>query len=93
VLFHLTHNSLTVLASRATPEFLNGRPWLSWMFQSLGDGEQIYTTPAVAIGGVTAVLLLMWLRSLPNDASAEERAPLDLECSPAASPQPAGGGH
>jgi sodium transport system permease protein len=93
VLFHLTHNSLTVLASRATPEFLDGRPWLSWMFQSLGDGEQIYTTPAVAIGGMTVVLLLMWLRSLPTDSSAEGPAAIDLERSPAASPQPVGGGH
>jgi sodium transport system permease protein len=91
MLFHLTHNSLAVLTSRATPEFLDGRPWLGWMFQTLGDGEQIYSTSAVAIGGVTAVLLLLWLRSLPGGSRGEVRAAIDLE--PAAAPQPAGGGH
>jgi sodium transport system permease protein len=73
VLFHLTHNSLMVLSSQATPDVLTDRPWLAWMFQSVGEGEYIYTTPVVALGGMVSVMLLTWLRTLPNETSPEER--------------------
>ena len=73
VAFHLTHNSLAVLSSRATPDVLTDRPWLAWMFQSVGEGEYIYTTPVVALGGLVSVAIFMWLRGLPNESSPEER--------------------
>jgi sodium transport system permease protein len=90
VLFHLTHNSLTVLASLATPGVLAERPWLSWMFQSVGEGEYIYTTPVVAVGGLASLLLLMWFRSLPGGSSPEER-PQYAPHKPTASAMPSGG--
>jgi sodium transport system permease protein len=73
ILFHLTHNGLTVLVSRLAPSDLAGQPWLRGMVRSLGDGDFIYTTPIVALGGVTSLALLMWFRSLPHGASPEER--------------------
>lgn len=72
ILFHMTHNGLTVLSSQVTPAMLQDRPWLRWMFQSLGDGEHIYTTPVVAAGGLLSLLLLMWFRSLNTDPTPEE---------------------
>jgi sodium transport system permease protein len=71
ILFHLTHNGLTVLVSRLAPSDLAGQPWLRGMVRSLGDGDFIYTTPIVALGGVTSLALLMWFRSLPHGASPE----------------------
>ncbi len=73
VLFHLTHNSLTVLSSLVTPERLAERPWASWVFQSVGENEYIYTWPTVALGGGVSLLVLMWLRGLPHQDSPEER--------------------
>ncbi|MBW3598162.1 MAG: ABC transporter permease subunit [Planctomycetes bacterium] len=78
ILFHMTHNSLAVLAGFLAPDAAE-RPWAEWMFQSVGDGEYIYSTPVVALGGAASLLLLMWLRGLPHDSSPEERRQHALE--------------
>jgi sodium transport system permease protein len=76
ILFHFTHNSLAILLGGAAP---GERPWLDWMFKSVGEGEYIYTTPVVAMGGAAALLILMWLRRLPGDSLPEERRQHALE--------------
>lgn len=88
MLFHVTHNGLTILSSQITPGMLEDRPWLSWMFQSLGDGEHIYTTPVVAAGGLLSLLILMWFRTLNSEITPEERRQqlLDHHPTPAATP-------
>jgi sodium transport system permease protein len=79
VLFHLTHNSLTVLSALAGAKLVGGRPWLDWLIQPTGDGEYIYTAPAVAIGGLATLLLLSWFRKLPSRPLPEERRQHALE--------------
>jgi sodium transport system permease protein len=71
ILFHFVHNSLTFLLARLTPDVLHRYPFLNWMFQVTDDGY-IYSVPAVALGGIATILLLLWFRSLPYRPTEEE---------------------
>jgi sodium transport system permease protein len=69
--FHFVYNSLSLLSCRVTPQVLDTYPLLRLLFQPAGDGC-IYSTAAVAVGGVATIFLLLWFRQLPHRVSEEE---------------------
>jgi sodium transport system permease protein len=74
VIYHLCHNGLSVLHTRLTPEVVQSQPILRQIFADvLADGQLRYALPASLAMGVIGVVLLLWLKSLPYDRSAEER--------------------
>ena len=92
VLFHFTHNSLSVLQARLTPDVQQSQPLLRWLFvPGWEEGSLLYSIPATAVLGLGALATLWWLKSLPYHRSAEERlqealdhqSPLPAKSSPA----------
>ena len=74
MLYHLCHNGLSVLHTRLTPELVETQPILRQIFaEVLADGQLRYSLPATLLMGLIGVLLLLWLKSLPYEHSAEER--------------------
>ncbi len=73
ILFHVTNNSLVVLTTRITPELVSDYPLLGWLFHSVGKEEFGYNWPVVVIASLLSAGLFLWLRSLPYQASAEEK--------------------
>lgn len=71
MLFHLVHNSLTVLAAALSPEELGYNPLPEWLARNV-LGAYEFSMPAVILGGLLSIGILAWFRSLPYDRSAEE---------------------
>jgi sodium transport system permease protein len=80
VLFHATHNGLTLLLARLDGALVEQSRWLSWLFQRTGDEAYLYSTGAVALGGLTTILVMQYLQRLPATMSREEalQASIDL---------------
>jgi sodium transport system permease protein len=72
IMFHATHNTLTLLFGRVNDQVLADWPGLRWLFQPSVEGGYLYSTGAVAAGGLISIMLLVWLRQLPGDKSPEE---------------------
>jgi len=74
VLFHFTHNGLSVLQARITPELHESQPLLQFLFgPGLADGSLLYSVQATLTCGLLGLGVLWWLKSLPYHRSAEER--------------------
>jgi sodium transport system permease protein len=74
VLFHCTHNSLSVFQARLTPDLHEAQPALRWLFmRGWEEGALLYSLPATLVLGLSGAALLWWLQSLPSHLSAEER--------------------
>ncbi|MCY2993785.1 MAG: ABC transporter permease subunit [Planctomycetota bacterium] len=70
MVFHCTHNSLSVLTGRVTPAVLDAHPWLNWIFCPAGPEAAGYAyhwawlVPGAAVGAG----ILLWFRQLPRGA-------------------------
>jgi sodium transport system permease protein len=74
VLFHFTHNSLSVLQSHITPTLQDSHPLLRFLFfPGCDDGSLVYSPQATLVLGLVGLGVLWWLRSLPYNRSPEER--------------------
>lgn len=74
VLYHAVHNGLSVSMGRLTPEAIAEHPILRMLFEPSGEpGGLMYRWPITAIGAVTAIGIIWWLKSLPYQLSTEER--------------------
>ncbi len=74
VLFHFTHNSLSVLQARLTPDLDHAQPLMRWLFvRGFEEGSLVYSLQATFVFGAISLAVLWWLRSLPYHRSAEER--------------------
>jgi sodium transport system permease protein len=76
VIFHATHNSISVLASRLAIGDLAGDGWLGWFIES-GSSEVLdlhYRWPATLASVAASALLLIWFRGLP-ERDAQTSAP------------------
>jgi sodium transport system permease protein len=73
VLYHAVHNGLGVLVSRLDKGGVAAHPVLSQLFNTHDGTELVYYQHVIAIGGLIAVAILLWLRSLPYARSREEK--------------------
>ena len=73
ILFHLMHNSLAIASTQIGPATFEQVPLLQYVAQSGGDGELLYTWPAVLASGALSLALLAWFERLPHPKSAEEQ--------------------
>lgn len=75
ILFHMTHNSLVLLAGRyIQPEHVDKY----WFLKKVDDGF-IYSWQVVALGGMGTIILLFWFRRLPYQATEEEQLQQSLD--------------
>jgi sodium transport system permease protein len=72
VLFHMTYNSLMIVAAR-WPEFVDRWPELDVLVQQAGPNETNYPWYIVALCAIFAAALLNWFHRLPYLATKEER--------------------
>jgi sodium transport system permease protein len=86
VLYHLVHNSLSVLLGRLTAEDLASAPWLSPIVATSAEGHLAYSLSATIVAALLAAGLLWWLKNLPYHRSVEERLQEALDRQPAALP-------
>jgi sodium transport system permease protein len=81
--YHLTHNSLSVLAARVTPESLDQAPLLRWLVfdpasrtvpgaEAAAQAGIEFHWPVVLVGSLVAVAVLYWFRCIPWKRTAEE---------------------
>lgn len=84
VLYHLTHNGLSVLMGRVTPEAIRTNSLLRLIFDASPEGDVSYSIPTAIVAAALAAVVLLWLKSLPYHHSAEERLQeaLDNQSSP-----------
>jgi sodium transport system permease protein len=74
VLFHMTHNGLSVLHTRLTTELHESQPLLRLLLVADEQtGELHYSIAASVVLGLLAAGMFWWFKSLPYHASAEER--------------------
>jgi len=75
IIFHFTHNSLSVLSGRVTAELVEQFPLLGLLFQP-SDSEMLaytYNWALVVLSVLASFALLHWFRRLPHERSAEEQ--------------------
>ncbi len=84
--FHLLHNSMLVLASKLTPEVVEGVPALKWFInlEALAANSQIadgfvYRWPVMLAGGLGTAMVLYWLHKLPYARTREETLQATIE--------------
>lgn len=83
MLYHATHNSLSVLLGRVTPAMLDDVPVLRWIYHASGD--QIgYQPAAMFVAAALGAIVLWWLKSLPYHRTAEETLQEALDRQPTA---------
>jgi sodium transport system permease protein len=70
IIFHFTHNALTISSQRLDPEFVVANPLLGWIFQTHESGQIGYQQPYVLLSAAFAVGIFMWLRRLPESTRA-----------------------
>jgi sodium transport system permease protein len=75
MIFHFTHNSLSLLSGRVTAELVERYPLLGLLYQANDSSVLTYTynAPLVIVSGAVAVALLLWFRRLPYARYAEEQ--------------------
>jgi sodium transport system permease protein len=85
VLYHFTHNSLSVLLGRLIPADIESHPLLGLVYRSGSEaGSLVYSLPALLAGTALAAAVLWWLKRLPYRQSAEERLQEALDHQPTA---------
>jgi sodium transport system permease protein len=86
MLFHLVHNSLTVLPAAFSSEEAGSNPFPEWFARQTAEGGYAFGWPAVVLGGLLSIGLLAWFRSLPYSRTAEEalQDALERQSTPAA---------
>ncbi len=64
-LFHFTHNALSLLAGRITPESFEQHPWLDWLFHPTGSQvvPYAYHWPVLLLSGLISLGLLWRLKN------------------------------
>jgi sodium transport system permease protein len=79
ILFHFTHNALSILLTRVDQVVLDTYRWLGWLFTLHGaegsPADQLsleYNWTVVLGGAVVALGVLWWFRGLPYQQYAEE---------------------
>ncbi|HEY2838613.1 MAG TPA: CPBP family intramembrane glutamic endopeptidase, partial [Pirellulales bacterium] len=73
MLYHVTHNSLTVLTSRVSETTLGDYPVLNYLLARSPDGSgMLCNLPTTLLAGGAAVVLFLWFRQLPYAKSPEE---------------------
>jgi len=75
MVFHFTHNSLSLLSGRVTTELVERHPVLGLLYQASDSPALPYTynAPLVLLSLALTVILLFWFRRLPYARSAEEQ--------------------
>jgi len=83
ILFHATHNSLTVLLSQTQSHHVDGSPFLSRILHSPESVGYEYSIVATVVMGTLAISLLVWFIKFPAVETAKKseghHAPPDLE--------------
>jgi sodium transport system permease protein len=73
VLYHATHNALSVLSQRVTLELVNEHWWLRLVLRESGDGESWSYDPFFTLASaLLGASILLWYKSLPYEATKEE---------------------
>ena len=72
ILYHVTNNSLALLATRVTPQMLADYPALRWLAEPNAEQGLAFTWPAIVCGLLLAAGILVWFRSLPYRRTPEE---------------------
>jgi sodium transport system permease protein len=76
MVFHFTHNALSVLAGRMiTTEIVERAAWLRWLLQP-ADSRVLpfsYGWPVLVLSAALSFLLLLWFRRLPHPQYVEEQ--------------------
>jgi sodium transport system permease protein len=74
-IFHFTHNSLSVIASRHVPQLWEQGSWLGWLIHP--TGSQVvsfgYNWPVIALGAVASLAILLALRNASRDVPGPSR--------------------
>ena len=75
MVFHFTHNSVSLLSGRVTAELVEQYPLLGLLYQPIDGSVLTYTYhgPLVLVSGAIALALLFWFRRLPYARYAEEQ--------------------
>jgi len=75
IVFHFTHNALSILSGRVTAEAVEQYPVLGLLYQATDSPVLTYTYngPLVLLSLVLTSILLFWFRRLPYARSAEEQ--------------------
>ena len=71
IVYHLTHNSLSMVIAICVPKLLQAYPGFSLLFSD-GESGTLYQWPAVAVGLLLGMAILNWFRNLPYEQSQEE---------------------
>ena len=74
MVFHFTHNSVSLLSGRVTAELVGQYPLLGLLYQPTDSYVLTYTYhgPLVLVSGAMALALLLWFRRLPYARYTEE---------------------
>jgi sodium transport system permease protein len=73
VLYHLVHNSLSVLLGRVSTEAADANGLLRLIFEPAAEGHVTYRIPTTIAAAFLSAVVLWWLKSLPYHRSAEEQ--------------------
>lgn len=71
IVYHLTHNSLSMVLAIAVPKLIETYPGLGVLFSN-GETGTLYQWPAIAAGAVLGIGILNWFRNLPYEHTKEE---------------------
>ena len=72
MLFHMTFNSLA-LATAYWPQLIEKSPALRSLFHTTADGQMLFNTAVTVACSAAAIVLILWLRRLPYQATREEQ--------------------
>lgn len=87
VLYHLVHNSSSVLLGRLTPDLVDSNSLLRLIFtEGAEPGQIVYRLPFAIAAALLGLALLWWFKSLPYHRSAEETLQEALDHQPRAVP-------
>lgn len=74
MVFHLVHNSLTLLSSRIPPDALEQWPVIALQYVGAGkEGQVVFHWPAMVLSAALSFLLILWFNRLPHPKSTEEQ--------------------
>jgi sodium transport system permease protein len=71
IVYHLTHNALSMVMAISVPKLIETYSGLSFLFSD-GEAGTFYEWPAVAVGLVMGIGILNWFRNLPYEHTKEE---------------------
>ena len=72
MIFHLVHNSLTVLISRVAAETLDGWPLLGYFMGPGEEGHLTFRWPAIVVSALLSLAVVVWFNRLPHAKTPEE---------------------